>query len=182
MDATMNPRQWMLLALNMAGGLAVLGSYAQGFATAPDPAALWGGVPLWLRPAYTVSMWTAALGYFPVLLYVLRLDAARTRVGPFGFGLFALCYAAILLPSALWMPLTFRHVAFPSLPLWIAIRVVLGFVALGSLGLLAALVAARPRPGSTALRGAAIAGQVAFCLQTVALDALVWPAYWPAAG
>jgi hypothetical protein len=167
-----------LLALNVVGGVAVLGSYWYGFSTARDPSALWGGVPEWLRPAYTVSMLAAAAGYFPPLAFVLvGLDPDRMRIGRRGHATILACYAAILVPSALWMPLTFRMIEVPSAGLWLAIRVVLFAVAAGSLGLLAAIVRATPRPAGAGWV-LALAGQVVFCVQTVALDALVWPAYF----
>jgi hypothetical protein len=85
----------------------------------------------------------------------------------------------ILLPSALWMPLTFAMLESPSEGLWWTIRLTLAAVGICSLGLLAGLVAVRPRSPSLAHK-LAIAGSLAFCLQTAILDALVWPAYFPA--
>jgi hypothetical protein len=175
-------RRWRLalVALNVLGGLAVLGSYADGLARPGASAALWGGVPEGLRPIYTVSMLLAAAGYFPMTAAVLfGIDATRARVAQrFGYGLFVILYASILIPSALWMPLTFEMVAAPSPLLWAAIRGCLALVGLGSLGVLAALALVRPGP-SPALRALALAGAAAFCLQTAVLDALVWPAFFP---
>lgn len=57
-------------------------------------------------------------------------------------------------------------------------RLVLAVTGLGSVGILAAIVAARPRPGGVAFV-LAVAGCLLFCLQTAVLDALVWPAYFP---
>lgn len=176
----MHPSQRTLLWINVAGGVAVLGSYAVGIATHPEPGLVWGGVPAWLKPAYTMSMLSAAVGYFPfTVLFALGVDPDRTQIGGlWRFGLVNLLYAIILLPSALWMPLTFAMLDRPSPGLWIAIRVVLGLVGLGSTGLLMTLVALRPRPPVT-LHVLALAGALAFWLQTAVLDALVWPAYFP---
>jgi hypothetical protein len=175
-------RHWRvaLVALNVLGGLAVLGSYAHGLARPGAGDALWGGVPESLRPLYTVSMLLAAAGYFPMTgAVLLGLDAARARVaGRFGYGLFVLLYALILIPSALWMPLTFQMIEAPSPLVWAAIRAALALVGLGSLGVLAALAAVRPGPPRM-LRGLALVGAAAFCLQTALLDALVWPAFFP---
>jgi hypothetical protein len=88
-------------------------------------------------------------------------------------------YLLILVPSALWMPLTFRMLEAPSLGLWIAIRLVLGLVGLGSVGFLAALVGMRDSRSPVG-RALAIVGAIAFVVQTAILDALVWPAYFPA--
>lgn len=177
----MHPQQRTMLGLNLLGGVAVLGSYYAGFAMHPASAdALWGGVPEGLRPFYTVSMLLAAVGYFPFTYFLLFcVDADRARIlGRLGFGWFNALYAMILIPSALWMPLTFSLIETWSPGQWAAIRIVLALVGVGSLGLLAALITltpARPRP----LHLLAIAGAVAFCVQTALLDATVWPAYFP---
>jgi hypothetical protein len=171
-----------LLWLNLLGGAAVLGSYAHGLASNPlTRGALWGGVPDALRPLYTANMLLAAAGYFAFSAFVFfRLDPTRTRVaGGFGFGAFRALYALILLPSALWLPLTFEMLEAPSAALWLAIRSVLALVGLGSLGLLAAVASAAPHDAPRARR-LALAGCAFFSLQTAVLDALVWPAYFPA--
>lgn len=170
---------WIFVTLNVLGGIAVLGSYVVGIVAHPETRGeVWGGVPDGLRPFYTVSMLLAALGYFPMTGYVLfRLARSPVRVGPFGFGVLHACYAAILIFSALWMPLTFAMLEEPSAALWAAIRAVLAAVAVGSLGVAACLVAARPRDRGPFWR-LAIAGCILFCNQTVVLDALVWPVFW----
>jgi hypothetical protein len=178
---SIHPAHRSLLLLNIAGGLAVLGSYAWGvFANPETRGSVWGGVPDALRPLYTTSMLLAALGYFAYGFFVFfRLDPARTRVaGGFGFAAFHLLYAAVLVPSALWMPLTFAMLAAPSPALWLAIRAVLALVGLGSLGLVVAVATAGPVRAPLA-RAVAVLGALAFAFQTAILDALVWPAYFP---
>ena len=168
----------LFLALNALGGLAVLGSYAHGL-TGPAPDRLWGGVPEGLKPLYTASMLAAAVGYFPMTLYVLfGLDPQRTRVGGFGWHVFPALYALVLVPSALWLPLTGAMLDAPSGGLWLAVRGVLALVGIGSVGVAAAVAVARP-PGPRLARIAALAGAAAFVFQTAVLDALVWPAYFP---
>lgn len=176
----MHPTHRSLLWLNLLGGIAVLGSYAWGLAAHPQTRGqLWGGVPDSLRPLYTASMLLAAVGYFAFSFFVFfRLDPSRVAVGRFGFGVFHVLYALILLPSALWLPLTFAMLDAPSAPLWAGIRTVLALVGVGSLGLVAALAVAGPADAPVA-RAVAIAGALAFSFQTALLDALVWPAYFP---
>lgn len=171
-----------LLWINVLGGLAVLGSYAYGLASNPlARGEVWGGVPEALRPLYTINMFLAAAGYFAFSYFIFfRLDPAATRIGGrLGFGVFPVLYALILAPSALWMPLTFEMLEVPSTGLWWAIRLTLAAVGVGSLGLLVALLAVRP-PGAVWARRAAVLGSAAFVLQTAVLDALVWPAFFPA--
>ena len=175
------PSKRSLLWLNVIGGSAVLGSYAHGLASNPlTRGAVWGDVPEAFRPFYTVNMLLAAAGYFAFSFFVFRrLDPARTRIARgFGYGAFHLLYALILIPSALWLPLTFEMLESPSAGLWLAIRGVLALVGLGSVGLLAAIASASPHQAPGARR-AALVGAAFFTLQTAVLDALVWPAYFP---
>ena len=177
---SMHPQRRSLVWINVLGGIAVLGSYVHGIVTNPATRGdVWGGVPEALQPLYTVSMLTAALGYFAFTsLVLLRLDPDEVRVGRFGYGVFHALYAAILLPSALWMPLTFAMLADPSPALWWAIRLDLALVGAASLSLLAAIAVAQPRPAA-GHRRIALVGCAAFCFQTAVLDALVWTAFFP---
>jgi len=179
-DSTIEPRR-LTMWINVVGGCAVLFSYAYGLASNPlTRGQVWGGVPDGMRPLYTVNMLLAAAGYFAFSYFVLfRLDPRRTRVGRLGFGIFSALYALILIPSALWMPLTFAMIEAPSAGLWWTIRITLGLVGIGSLGLLAAIVVVRS-PVAAGARWAAVIGSGFFCLQTAVLDALVWPAFFPA--
>ncbi len=166
------------VVINLLGGAAVLGSYVWGFRTLPDASTvLWGGVPPIVRPVYTVCMFLAAAGYFLFTYFILfDLPASETRIaGGWGYGLLNFIYAAILVPSALWMPLTSAALdSFSPTGRRILLADLL-IVALASLGLLFALVSAQPRSHLTARRWAII-GCVVFCLQTVVLDAMVWSA------
>ena len=174
-------RRGSLLALNAVGGAAVLASYAMGLSELPAEA-LWGGVSASARPLYTLCMVLAAAGYFLFTPYIaFRLDPATTRIA-YGcdYRLFHLLYALVLVPSALWLPLTGWLLAQPSPLRWAIVRVDLWLVALGSLGLLACLLSLRaPVPRGRAL---AIAGLVPFCVQTALLDAWIWPALFPSTG
>ena len=170
-------KRW-LAALNVVGGTAVLASYVVGLG-AVSGEALWGGVPEGLRPLYTINMFLAAGGYFLFTYYILfKLDSETTRLGGrFGYGIFFLLYALILLPSALWLPLTGVLVAQPGDGIWAGVLGVLTLTGLGSLGLLACLL----NLGENAPRGRTVAvlGLIPFCLQTAVLDAVVWPTFFP---
>jgi hypothetical protein len=175
---SMKPGARSLIVLNLFGGAAVLASYVLGLGGASGEA-LWGGVPESLRPLYTVNMFLAAGGYFLFTPYILlRLDPESTRVfGRFGYGFFHVAYALVLIPSALWLPLTASMVEQPTLAMWVCVRLDLMLVALGVVGLLAGLV--RLGPKAPRGRGWALLGLLPFALQTVVLDALVWPAFFP---
>jgi hypothetical protein len=172
----MHPKKWRLLLINIIGGAAVLGSYALGILTHPDAGqVVWGDVPESLRALHTANIFLAAIGYFALIYYLLfRVDPVKTRVaGRFGFSLFIALFAGILIPSALWMPLTFLAVERSSLPLLWAVRIVLWLVGLASLGLFYAILKVEPRQPLWAQR-VAMVGSVAFCIQTALLDAVVW--------
>lgn len=169
------------LAINVLGGIAVLGSYAYGFVVHPDEVGvLWGGVPDAMRSFYTANMLAAAVGYFAfTALFLFRTDPDLARFfGRFDFDLVNALYALVLFPSALWMPLTFELVAAPSAALWLVIRIVLATVGVGSVGLLVALFGLRPQPPPVWF-GLAVLGLLAFCCQTAVLDAIVWPTHFP---
>jgi hypothetical protein len=179
-NGSMHPKKRVLLILNIVGGAAVLGSYAWGLSTQPNAAdALWGGVPQVLRRISTANMLAAALGYFAFTLFILfSLDANKTRVfGRFGYGVFNPLYAAILVPSALWMPITLATLASPGgLLVWV-VRFILVIIGLASIGLLRALWGLEMRQPAW-LHRLAVIGCVFFCLQTAVLDAVVWSAYF----
>jgi hypothetical protein len=126
-------------------------------------------------------MFLAAAGFFPMTWALgLRGDPASIRfLGGRGFGTLFPLYGLVLVPSALWLPLTFVFADSPSTFMWWAVRVDLLLVGIGAVGLLAAVLTVRPRP-HPALHVLAVVGALAFTLQTAVLDALVWPAYYPA--
>ena len=174
-----DPLRRKFALLNVIGGVLVLATYGWGVVAADAMmTSLWGGVPEAIRPLYTVNMFLSAAGYFFFAPYILlRVDSGRQDIlGGFGYSLFSKFMMLVLLPSALWLPLTSIMLSQPSPGLWVAIRVVLALVAVGSLGLLLSLWTLRPPRGPGHV--AALVGLVPFCLQTVVLDALVWPAYF----
>ena len=176
----MHPKKWLLLTINLLGGSAVLGSYAYGMCTHPNATnVLWGGVPASIQPFYTAGMILAAAGYFSFIYFILfGLDPDKTSVWhrP-GFGTFNILFGAILIPSALWMPLTFAAAEASSVILLWVVRLVLAAVGLASLSLLAALLKTQPRRPLWAY-WLAVIGCAAFCLQTAVLDMIVWSAYF----
>lgn len=177
----MHPERRRFLAIQIAFGPAVLASYALCIGLWPEASArMWGGVPESIRSVYTAWMFVAAAGYCvftPALFRHADPDRARIAFGASYRALHA-AYAGLLVGSMLWMPLTKWHLdgsipfAVVVLDLWI--------VAAASLALLATtLRLAPPLPGGW--RVAAPLGAAAFCVQTVLLDALVWPALWVSA-
>jgi hypothetical protein len=177
----MDCEQIILGVINIVGGTLVIGSYVVGIRLHPSTRdSAWGGIPAPLKLAYIFSMLLAAAGYFAFSNFIIfRLDPEYIRdANSFGYSMFILVYCLVLFPSALWMPLTFRMLDKPNRILWYAIRLTLAVVGIGSLGLLALLIIVNHNE-ATWVYGLAIAGSVAFCIQTAVLDALVWPWYFP---
>ena len=131
----MGIQQIVLLTINIIGGAAVIGSYVYGLnAQSGGASVLWGGVPENIRPVYFVSMILSALGYFAFFYYILfRLSPDEVTIAnTFGFSLFFAIFILILLPSALWMPMTNIYVETPSTGIWVIVRTVLALVGIGS--------------------------------------------------
>jgi hypothetical protein len=171
-----------LLRLIAIGGSAVLASYL----LALDPAiasSLWGGVPEGrIRDLYTLNMFLAAAGFFPatwLLVFATPASALSERTG-IGFpGLFGL-YAAILMASALWLPLTALYVGSPSLPAWLLVRLVL--LVVGGAATILGVMLVRLALRGPATAWLAVVAFFFFWLQTMVLDALVWPHYYSLPG
>jgi hypothetical protein len=166
----------ILLVINIIGGAAVIGSYIYGLNAQPAGAnILWGGVPVNIRPIYSVSMILAALGYFAFIYFIFfRLVPSEVLFGErFGFSLFYVIFLAILIPSALWMPLTNIYVGNPSTGMWITIRTVLLVVGLASIALVWALLNLQTKTPVISY-WLAVVGSGYFAFHTVILDAIIW--------
>lgn len=176
----MSPRTLFIL-INIVGGIAVLGSYVIGFVREPVlRSQLWGNVPDSLRPVYTAFMFLAAAGYFFFTTYLLRyVGPGDVKLfGRYGMEMAIALYLLILIPSALWMPLTFSMLENPSNAQWLKVRLDLFAVGGASMALLIGLLTATGEAGGTHY-WLAVTGTGAFTVQTLLLDALIWPAYFP---
>jgi hypothetical protein len=174
----MTKDQKILLGINVLGGTAVIGSYAWGLITHPGTGnLLWGTIPAGVIPFYVASMLLAAVGYLLFTAYlVFLLNPAKAQINiRAGFRGFHTLYLLILIPSALWMPLTYAMIDAPSNLFWFGIRLVLMLVGLGGLGMLSALLSIQPR---SRLLLSAFIGCIFFCIQTVLIDALIWPNFF----
>lgn len=175
-----NTLKLILLLINIVGGFLVLGSYVYGLNDhSPEKnELLWGGIPGEIRNLYVFSMILSALGYFFFTSFVFFQVPGEVKIGGrFGFDLFNILYLLILLPSALWMPLTFKMIEAPSAEIWFAIRTVLMMVGLASVGLLWAILSLGSQESLLWYR-LAVAGIVVFAFHTLVLDALVWPLFF----
>jgi len=177
---SMHPQQQVLFWINIVGGLAVILSYVLSIlANQGNSEALWGGISGGSRSFYFVSMLLAALSYFAFTYFILfRLNPETVQVFQvMKFVVFPVIYCLILIPSALWMPLSYAMIGQPQIGVWIGIRAVLLIVGLAALCLVIALLALSPRPGGTTY-WLAVAGSIVFCAHTLILDGMLWPAFF----
>jgi hypothetical protein len=174
----MDKQKLFLLLINLFGGIAIIGSYVLGLRAHPgQTGALWGGVPTGIRPFYAVNMLFAAAGYLAIFfILLLRVDPSAT-IGELPFWTLNLVYLFILVPSALWMSLTFSVVDGYTLGRWVAVVTVLALTGLASIALLASVIALQPRlPAS--LFWVTMVGGIFLVLQTAVLDGIVWTSYY----
>jgi hypothetical protein len=174
----MQKQKIILLLINLIGGTAVIAGYVLGLRAHPgQTGALWGGVPTGIRPFYAVNMLFAAAGYLAIFfILLLRVDSSAV-IGKLPFWIFNLLYLFILIPSALWMSLTFSVAYGYTLGRWLAVVTVLALTGLASIGLLASVIALHPRLPS-GLYWITVAGGIFLVLQTAVLDGIVWTAYY----
>jgi uncharacterized membrane protein len=165
----------LLLVVIALGGAAVIGSYVVGLRGKAE--AFWGGVPARIRPIYGVSMVLSAAGFLAALYYIFfKLTPEDVVIGGrLGFAVFFLIFAAILLPSALWVPLSQRYLKRPSTGSWAFVRTVLFLVGLASIALAWVFFALKVDEHGVAY-WLATGGSCYFAFHTFVLDALLWAA------
>ena len=174
----MGTQQLILLVINIIGGITVIGSYIFGIRAQSGGAnALWGGVPANIRPVYGISMVLAALGYFAFIYFILfELVPDEVLIaGRFGFSLFYTIFLIILIPSALWMPLTNVYVGNPSKGIRIGVRTILALVGLASIALVWAILSLETKTPSVPY-WLAVIGSGYFAFHTAVLDGIIWSA------
>jgi len=176
----MNKQALIFYLINIVGGIGVLVSYAHGLMTQVElRGGLWGTVPVSIQPYYTMCMVLAALGYFFFTAYIIIYVPFGSEhiFGTFSFKLINLLYAGFIIPSAFWISMTFSMMISPNPLLWIGIRSILFIVGFSSVGLLGAFIFSEFDKSSW-LYYAGIIGLIPFCVQTMILDALIWPTYF----
>lgn len=174
----MNKQKLLLLLINLIGGTAVIASYVLGLRAHPGQTeALWGGVPVGIRSLISVNMLLAAAGYLAIFSILLFRVAPSATFGRLPFWTLNLIYLFLLVPSALWMSLTFSVADGYTLGRWVAVVSVLALTGLASIGLLASVIALQPRL-PTSLFWITVIGGIFLVIQTAVLDAIVWTSYY----
>lgn len=164
-----------LLLLNVAGGLAIAGTLAWGLAVHPGMIeGLQGAIPESWQPWMDLDLLPAVAGYILLATYVLfRVDPARaTFPEGLSYGALVAPFLAILIPTALWLPLTFPFAEASGSGLRMALRIVLTIVGLGAAVLVWMLAGLRPRDHRVHW-ALSLAGSAAILIQAGVLDVLV---------
>ncbi|MDD5398323.1 MAG: hypothetical protein PHU70_04500 [Dehalococcoidia bacterium] len=177
----MDEQKIWFLVINLLGGFAVIASYVAGMVSHPNTEQLiWGRITPALKSIYLVSMPLAAVSYLLFLYFILfQLDAGVVQIWGFdGFLVLDIIFAVILVFSAFWMPLAYKLIETQWRGWWVYIRMVLFFVALGSLALLCALLIISQKEPAWSY-WLAVSGAAVFFIQTGVIDAFVWTAMFP---
>ena len=167
-------KRYIFYAINIIGGISVLYSYAHGLSTHIELREnLWGDIPLFIRPYYTLNMILAAIGYFFFTNYILKKIVVNNHKH---LNLINILYAGIIVPSAIWMPMTFEILKNPTDLLWLGIQIVLFIVGLSTTVLILFFFSKIRQNNWHFYIG--ILGLIPFWIQTMILDALIWPYYF----
>jgi hypothetical protein len=154
-------------AVQVIGGLSVLGSYAIGARDWPNQlAGLWGAIPESVIPVYTLCMIPAAIGYLVTMGWAWSQEALLDRLTGW--------FVAFLGASSLWMPLSLAAVASGDQRLWLWVQVDLLITAVATLAIGLLLREGTPGRG----RRWAQWGWGFLAWQTIVLDAVIWPRFF----
>jgi len=176
----MNWQKYIFYTINILGGISVLFSYAHGLINHVElHDHLWGGITEFIRPLYTINMLLATAGYFFFTSYIINkmFRNKKNQYKKIHFVIINILYAGIIIPSAFWMPMTCQVLTYSSDWLWIEIRIILLIVGLSSSGLILFFFFSKIRTNDWHYI-AGVIGLISFWIQTMILDALVWPYYF----
>jgi hypothetical protein len=170
----------LLLLLNVIFGSLVLWSYYSGVTKNPDLSLkLWGGVPEILRNYIVGFMFISAIGYFFFTYnFLVNVDLKNTIfLERFPSWSLHIVYLLILIPSSLWMDLTFRYMNSGSNLDWIYVISALYCVALSSIFLLLFIIDSGD-PEKKFIYLASFIGGGCFVFHTLFLDGLIWTIFF----
>ena len=154
----------------------VLLSYYNGLSKEPELSSkLWGGVPSVLHRIIIIFMFISAIGYF-FFTYNFLFNVDPNKVlffNKFSYWSLHVLYLLILIPSMLWIKLTFRYMMSGNSLDWIFVVTALSCVAIASIFLFLFTIdlnmETKPFIYLTSIIGAAI-----FTFHTLFLDGLIW--------
>ena len=168
-----------LVLINLFFGSLVLLSYYNGVTKQPELSAkLWGGVPSIIQPIIVGSMFISALGFFFFTYNFLVHAGPKTLLlGRFNYWTLHLIYLLVLIPSMLWINLTFKYMLSGTSFDWFAVVLALFCVAIASVFLFLFTIDMKS-DGNTFIYLASVVGVSFFTFHTLFLDFLVWTVFY----
>ena len=164
-----------LVIINIIFGSLVLLSYYNGINKNPELSLkLWGGVPKILHTFIVSFMFVGAIGYFFFTTHLLlNVSSDYMFFEKFNYWYLHIIYLMILIPSALWMDLTFIYMRDGTTLNWFYVVSCLSSVAFFSVVLFLFVVDTYVDKVHW-LYFPAVLGSLAFAFHTVFLDGLIW--------
>ena len=169
----------LLIIINVLFGSLVLFSYYNGINKYPDLSMkLWGGVPKILQPFIISCMFAGALGYFFFTAHLLlNVNTNHIFLNKFSYWSLHIIYLMILIPSALWIDLTFIYMKISTTNNWIHVTTTLLSVAFFSIILMIFIVDTYVDSNHW-LYFPAVIGSLIFTFHTFFLDGIIWIAFF----
>ena len=170
----------ILVLINLIFGSMVLYSYYNGISKEPQLSAkLFGGIPSILHPIIICFMFISAIGYlFFTYNFLVNADVNKTLFfNKFGYSSLNLLYLLVLIPSMLWMNLTFKYMKSGNSLDWALIVAMLFCVGIASIFLLLFTVDMKTE-GNTYVYLASVIGSSIFAFHTLFLDAIIWTTFF----
>mmetsp|Transcript_86011 Transcript_86011/g.233082 ORF Transcript_86011/g.233082 Transcript_86011/m.233082 type:complete len:202 (+) Transcript_86011:62-667(+) len=178
---------WVVLGTYLGGGTVLCGSYVWGIAVLMrqygTAMSLWGHLSdpgwAWLRYGYYVSMTVSAIGFFPSLVYAVRICRflPKSKVN-------AICawLLAFYISEMFWMPMCVAYINSPSTLMYTLIRIDLAMSGILALAWACSKLAAVPvevqEAAGCCVRVLGTVGTAIFALHCAVLDAIVWPPFF----
>ena len=170
----------ILLLINIIFGSLVLFSYYNGVTKNPDLSLkLWGGVPEILRPYIVGSMFIAAFGYFFFTYnFIVNVDLQSTKFfGKFSTLYLYAIYLLILIPSSLWIDLTFKYMESGLTIDWLYVVSILYCVGISSVFLFLFIIDSGDA-SKQFIYLASFIGGCFFVFHTLFLDGILWTSFF----
>ena len=169
-----------LILINLIFGSMVLYSYYIGLNKEPELSLkLWGGVPNILQPIIIGSMFVSAIGYFFFTYnFLVNVDINNTLfLNKFNYWYLHILYLLILIPSMLWMNLTFKYMKSGNAFDWYIVVAILFCVAISSIILFLFIVDMNSKNNSF-IYLSSVVGASFFVFHTLFLDGLIWTVFF----
>ena len=122
----------------------------------------------------TSSMFTAAIGYLLFTYnFLVNIDANKIFLKKFNYFHLNIIYLLLLIPSMLWINLTFRYMNSGSVIDWLVVILMLFIVAISSILLLLFTINTKKQHYPLYVLGALL-----FTFHTVFFDAILWTIFF----